>query len=205
MDAPASATSAASDVAFASLAESSPGELVSLAARGERAAEAELCKRFVPAVRAFARRRLRGADVVDEFTQDVLLVFVQALRGSAVEEPERVGGFVLGICKNIALERVRQKERRQDLWEKYGPALADVVPLEQQGPTYASMRLEDCMVTLSQRAREVLRLSYGEDLSHEEIGEKLDVTAQNARVLRHRTLAALRECMSKPTFAWEAA
>jgi RNA polymerase sigma-70 factor (ECF subfamily) len=178
---------------------------VSLAARGERSAEAELCKRFVSAVRAFARRRLRGNDAVDEFTQDVLLVFVQALRSSAVEDPERVGGFVLGICKNIALERVRQKERRQELWEKYGPALADVVQLEQKGPTYASMRLEDCMVSLSQRAREVLRLSYGEDLSHEEIGEKLDVTAQNARVLRHRTLAALRECMSKPTFAWEAA
>jgi RNA polymerase sigma-70 factor (ECF subfamily) len=133
------------------------------------------------------------------------LVFVQALRSSAVEEPERVGGFVLGICKNIALERVRQKERRTELWEKYGPALSEVLMAPQTGPTYASMRLEDCMVTLSQRAREVLRLSYAEDLSHEEIGEKLDVTPQNARVMRHRTLAALRECMSKAVLAWEAA
>ncbi len=203
MDAPASAIPAASPQA--ALAELTPGELVVRAASGERAAEGELVRRFVPAVRAFARRRLRGNDAVEEFTQDVLLVFVQALRGAAVEEPERVGGFVLGICKNIALERARQRERRQELWEKYGPALADVVPLEQTGPTYASMRLEDCMVSLSQRAREVLRLSYSEDLSHEEIGEKLEVSPQNARVLRHRTLAALRECMSKPMFAWEAA
>ena len=50
-----------------------------------------------------------------------------------------------------------------------------------------------------------MRQPTAEDLSHEEIGDKLEVTAQNARVKRHRTLAALRECMSKAMFAWEAA
>ncbi len=182
----------------------SPAELVERAFASEREAEAELCRRFFPAVRAFARRRLRGTDAVDEFTQDVLVLFVQALRARAVEHPERVGGFVLGICKNVALERARQAERRRELWDKYGSALADVVKLDLSAATYESMHLEDCMSQLSQRAREVVRLSYTEELGHDEIASRLAISAQNARVLRHRTLFALRECMAK-RISWEAA
>ncbi|HSC86824.1 MAG TPA: hypothetical protein VLC09_06115 [Polyangiaceae bacterium] len=48
-------------------------QLVTRAAQGDPAAEAELCVRFAPAVRAFARRRLRDRDAVDEFTQEVFL------------------------------------------------------------------------------------------------------------------------------------
>jgi RNA polymerase sigma-70 factor (ECF subfamily) len=181
-----------------------PAELVERAFAGEREAEAELCRRFFPAVRTFARRRLRGTEAVDEFTQDVLVLFVQALRARAVEQPERVGGFVLGICKNVALERARQAERRRELWDKYGSALAVVVKVDLREATYESMHLEDCMSQLSQRAREVVRLSYTEELSHDEIASRLEISAQNARVLRHRTLFALRECMAK-RISWEAA
>lgn len=182
----------------------SPAELVIRAGAGERAAEAELCRRFLPAVRAYARRRLRPRDVALEFEQDVLLLLIQALRERRVEQPERVGGFVLGICKNLALERARQAERRRELWDQYGAAVDEVVPAELTGPTYPSIHLEDCMSELSQRAREVVRLSYAEELSHDEIGRRLDISAENARVMRHRTLAALRDCLSKP-LRWEAA
>lgn len=182
----------------------SVAQLLVRAQSGDRAAEASLCARFVPAVRTFARRRLRTEDAVAEFTQDALLLLVEAVRRGAVEDPERVGGFILGICRNLAHERVKQRERRKALWEKYG---ADVAPLTADEPVYASyetMHLEDCVSQLSKRARDVLRLSYAEAKSHGEIAQMLATSEANARVLRHRTLGALRDCMAK-RISWETA
>src|SRR6187549_1027920 len=106
--------------------EISAAELVARAAGGDREAESTLCRRFEAAVRLFARRRLRAPEAVDEFTQDVMLLLIEALRAGRVEDPARLGGFVLGICRNLALDRVRQKERRESLWQQYGAAWTDL-------------------------------------------------------------------------------
>ena len=176
--------------------------LVGRVQEGERAAESELCRRFSGAVHAFAWRRLRAHDAVQEFVQDVLLRLIEAVRAGSVVEPARIGGFVLGICKNLSLERVRQRERRAELWEQYG----HVFPVEQvdeRTPSYEVMKLEDCLVQLSERAREVVRCSYIEGLSHGEVAQRLEISEANARVLRHRTLNALRECLTRET-PWRA-
>src|SRR5689334_8242197 len=87
--------------------------------------EALLCRRYAPAVRTFWRRRLRGAEV-DELTQETMLRFVQAVRKGAITDPERIGGFVLGICRNLARERVRVAERRTELFAELSSALASL-------------------------------------------------------------------------------
>lgn len=181
--------------------------LVGRAAAGDRQAESALCHRFEAAVRLFARRRLRTREAVDEFTQDVMLLFIEALRGGRVEDPARLGGFVLGICRNLALDRVRQKERREALWALYGAELAAPTttaagdPMSQE-VSYEVIHLEDCLSQLPQRSRDVVRLAYAEARSADEIADALGTTAVNARVMRHRVLQALRSCMSK-RLSWE--
>jgi RNA polymerase sigma-70 factor, ECF subfamily len=182
----------------------SVARLVGRAHAGERAAEETLCKRFAPAIRAFARRRLRGKDAIEEFAQDVLLLTIEAVRAGRVEQPERLGGFVLGICRSLAFDRARQRERRQALWETYGAALHCVSVEAVQQETYEVIHLEDCLSQLSQRCRELIRLGYIESCDSGEIAQRLAISEANARVLRHRTLANLRECMSK-RLSWEAA
>ena len=179
-------------------------ELVSSARQGQRHAEDELCRRFAPAVKSFARRRLRGAEAVEEFTQDALLLMVEALREGRVEQPERLGGFVLGICRNLAFDRARQRDRRKALWETYGSALESLTLEPEARDTYDIAHLEDCVSQLSKRARDLVRLGYVEALPHEEVAARLSISPANARVMRHRTLASLRECMSK-RMSWEAA
>ena len=180
-------------------------ELVMRAGNGDRQAESTLSQRFAPAVRAFACRRLRGVEATEDFTHDVLLLLVESLRRGSVHEPERLAGFVLGICKKLVLDRVRTSERRAQLWQQFGEALA---PLGPQGTArdcpYELIHLEDCLSRLSQRAREVVRLGFIEAQGHESVAEALGVTAANARILRHRALCSLRECMSR-VISWEAA
>ena len=178
--------------------------LVQQARQGLLPAESELCRRFAPAVRAFARRRLRSVEAVEEFAQDVLLALVEALRTGRVEDPERLGGFVLGICRNLAHDRVRQRERRTLLWETYGRALESVSVEAVEGESYEIAHLEDCLSQLSKRAREVVRLGYVEARDHEQVAAALAISPAHARVLRHRTLSSLRDCMSK-RMSWEAA
>jgi RNA polymerase sigma-70 factor (ECF subfamily) len=184
-------------------AETSAAALVERAAGGDRAAESALCRRFEAAIRLFARRRLRKPDAVDEFTQDVMLLLIEALRGGRVEDPARLGGFVLGICRNLALDRVRQKERRDALWRLYGAELVSpVAAAPGDEVSYEVIHLEDCLSQLPQRSRDVVRLAYAEARSADEIAGALGTSAVNARVLRHRALEALRSCMSK-RISWE--
>lgn len=187
--------------------EGSAAALVARAAAGDRRAESVLCRRFQAAVRLFARRRLRTPEAVDEFAQDVMLLLIEALRAGRVQDPARLGGFVLGICRNVALDRVRQKERREALWQLYGAELAGPVaaaPDDQIGGevSHEVIHLEDCLSQLPQRSRDVVRLAYAESRSADEIAGAIGTSAVNARVLRHRALQALRSCMSK-RISWE--
>jgi RNA polymerase sigma factor (sigma-70 family) len=179
--------------------------LISAASDGDRQAEGALISRFGAAVRSYARRRLRTADAVDEFAQEVFLRFVQALRAGQISEPERAGGFVLGICKNVARERARLAERRSALWEEFGTALA-AVPGEGQPDLarYQIAQLEDCLSQMTQRSREVIKHAFVDGESASEIGARLAMTEGNVRVVRHRALESLRTCMSTKVF-WETA
>jgi RNA polymerase sigma factor (sigma-70 family) len=76
------------------------------------------------------------------------------------------------------------------------------MPAPDDAPGYDIIHLEDCLSRLSQRGRDVVRLAYAEARSHREIAEQLATTEANARVLRHRTLIALRGCMSE-RMSWE--
>jgi RNA polymerase sigma-70 factor, ECF subfamily len=175
--------------------------LVTAGAAGDRTAEAALCRRFAPAVRTFARRRLRTPDAVEELTQDVFLRFVEALRAGQITEPERVGGFLLGICRNLARERARNAARRAELWQQFGTALAAVT----EEPTlagYQLAQLEDCISQITQRARDIIRAAFIDGEPAAQIASRLAMTEGNVRVVRHRAIEALRECMSTK-ISWE--
>jgi len=192
-------------VSVAEPAPSNTADAAVLAARalaGDRSAEAQLCLRLSPAIRAFARRRLRSQEASREFQQEVLLLFVEALRAGRLEDPARVGGFVLGICRNLALSRVRERERRGKLWELYGESVSACDVVQPAEATVEIMRLEDCLTELSKRARDAVWLSYGELLSHSEVSSRLGISEGNARVLRHRALHALKQCVTVPK-RWE--
>lgn len=186
------------------MASESVASLVGRAVEGDRGAEAALCARFQGAIRAFARRREPTQDAVNEFTQEVLLRLIEALRAGAVREPDALGGYVLGICRTLVAGAARQRVRRAELLALYG---ADLGPLElpAEGPSlYPVAKLEDCLSQLTPRAQGVVLHGYVLMKTHAEVAEELGVSLASARVLRHRTLLVLRECMGG-AISWESA
>jgi RNA polymerase sigma-70 factor (ECF subfamily) len=179
------------------LTEGDVAELVTRAGDGDRLAEQTLCTRMFPAVFVFARRRLGSTAMAEDFTQDMMLLLVEALRGRKIEEPGRLGAWVLGVCRNQARQRATRAERRRDLWERYAPredASVDAATLALLRPGH----LEDCLSQLTERSRQVLRSSFFEGEGGAQIGEALGMTEGNVRVVRHRALAQLRGCLNEP-------
>jgi RNA polymerase sigma-70 factor (ECF subfamily) len=163
---------------------------------GDRGAEREICERLLPAVRVFAARRLRPSSV-DDFSHDVLLLLVEALREGKVQEPSRVAAFALGICRNLARERARNEDRRRELMQRYGLSAADLAIWDASFHVRRD-HLEDCYSQLGERARGVIRMTFCNEEPDSDIARTLAVSESNVRIIRHRSLAALRTCLEKP-------
>lgn len=156
-------------------------------------AEEELCRRLGPRVRLYGLRHLRSEAAAADLTQHVLLLTLESVRAGRVREPERLASFVLGTCRMVVLDLRRGDERRRRLLERFGGDLAGT-----DTPRAAELetdRLADCLRRLSERERSVLVMSFYADRPTVEIAVELGLSPGNVRVIRHRALEQLRECM----------
>lgn len=156
-------------------------------------AEAELYRRFAPRVRLYGLRHLRDPQAAADLTQQVLLMMIEKLRGRSLREPEKLASFVLGTCRMVVLDLRRGTARRDALLRAYGDLEETAAPVAPEA--LDERKLARCMDQLAERERSVLVLSFFADKSSEEVGRELGLTAQNARVIRHRAFIRLRECM----------
>lgn len=158
-------------------------------------AEAELCRRFAPRIRAYGRRHLVDPSHVDDFVQRVLVTVLDKLRNRAVRDPDRVGSFMLGICRRVASDIRKTDRRRSSLLRTTAPALREAMIVEQRTDALDRGRLLECLGRLEPRAQTVLLLAVCVDLVGTEIAREIGTTPGNVRVIRHRALASLRACM----------
>ena len=157
-------------------------------------AEAELCRLLAPRVRRYGLRHLRDAEAAADLMQHVMLMILEKPRARALRDPEQIVSFVFGTCRLVALDLRRGSLRRERLLEAYGEDLpfADIAP----APRVDHERVERCLETLSERERSVLVMTFHEDRDAGEVASQLGLTAGNVRVVRHRALQRLRDCVT---------
>jgi RNA polymerase sigma-70 factor, ECF subfamily len=154
-------------------------------------AETELCRRFGPRVRSYGLRHL-GEDGANELAQRVLMLVIAKLRAREVRELDCIASFVLGTAHHVTqtIRRANSKMRPLSEWEEpsFEPAPATALDVR---------HVADCMHELDERARSVIVLSFFEELTTSEIASAIAATEGNVRVMRHRALAALRQCLER--------
>jgi len=171
----------------------SDGELARLVVTGDgrrMAAEAELCQRFAPRIRLYGLKHLGNEDRARDLVQSVLVAVLEALRAGRVDDIERVDRFMLGTCRNLAL-RVRAEDKRTTPTEAEELDVRSFLPDE----PLDIVALFRCMGELPLRTQSILQLSFFRDKSADEIAHVLATTPGNVRVVRHRAMAQLRECL----------
>ncbi len=154
--------------------------------------EAALARRFLPVAKVFFLRHGRAHDA-DDLAHEALVVAIEALRKDRVRDPERVGGFLLGVCRNLVRTESRRESRRAAAFARVDRE-GCVVPEENAPDGFKLLR---CLNALSARARDVVVRSYVMDEDAETVANDHGITLGNLRVLRHRALGALFRCLEE--------
>ncbi len=156
-------------------------------------AEAELCRRYLRRLVAFGRRRLGSEDAAWDLAQDSLILALQKLRGGEVRDPERIGAFILGVARTLAIARQRDRHQEhlsladsESTLPAFEPTLRD---------PFAHARIADCLDALPDKHRSVVLMSFYAEQKSDEISASLGLSQGNVRVLRHRGVAHLRDCL----------
>lgn len=167
--------------------------IAAASSRGDPDAEAALCRRFAPRIRLFGLKRLRSEAAASDLVQDVLVLTLQKLRTGGVAEPERIASFVLGIARQMIIDARRNAGRRERLLDAFA---LDLEPAnEEPEETRDTTRLGECLQALPERERSVLVMTFYDDCGAEILGTRLGISPSNVRVIRHRGLKHLRDCM----------
>jgi RNA polymerase sigma-70 factor (ECF subfamily) len=156
--------------------------------------EAALCRDLAPRIRAYGRRHGLDAAGAADLVQQALLVVLEAKRAGRIEDPERIGAFVFGCCRNLVRDLRRGTARRGRLLAEVEPVLAAAVA-EARPVELGLDRLDGCLGRLAPRERLVVVSTFYAEQTGEQIAGELATTAANVRVIRHRALKALRTCL----------
>jgi RNA polymerase sigma-70 factor (ECF subfamily) len=170
----------------------SDADLVRRIAAGDREAEGEVGRRMAPRIRRHGLRHLRSVAAADDLVQQVLLTTLEALRAGALREADKLAAFVLGTCRMTVLDARRRASRQQRLLEQFGDLL---VPEVAGLPALDTDRLTRCVQGLRERERSIVVMTFYDEHTAAESGRCLGLSEANVRVIRHRAIRQLRECM----------
>jgi len=168
-------------------------DLVRQIGTGDREAEAELYRRMAPRIRLYGLRHLRNEHGADDLVQQVLLTTLESLRAQRLREPEKLASFVFGTCRMTLLDQRRALQRRERILEQFGSELAGSV--ETPRPRLDHDRLERCVQNLRERERSLIMMTFYDEETGADVAGFLGLSEANVRVIRHRAIHQLRQCM----------
>lgn len=167
----------------------SDAELAALVAARESRAEATLFVRFAPRIGLYGLKHLGTRAAADDLVQQVMLIVLESVRAGKLEEPEKLTSFVFGTCRHVTWDLRRKYTRERRLEREVTSLEASVGPPEVGEQDVA--RLLAGLHGLAEREATIVRMSFFEDRSADDIGSRLGLSAGNVRVIRHRALAKL--------------
>lgn len=163
-------------------------------AGGDVAAESELYRRLAPRVRLYGLKHLRDAQAASDLVQQVLMLTLESLRAGKLRDPERLVSFVFGTCRMTVLDLRRTGARRERLLDRFAADVPMATPAA--APPLDRARLADCLERLSERERSVLVMTFYDDEPAKTVAAALGLSEGNVRVIRHRGIERLRDCVT---------
>jgi RNA polymerase sigma-70 factor, ECF subfamily len=155
--------------------------------------ERSICQRYSNRIRSYGLCHLRDSAAAEDLVQQVLLIVLQALRAGRVEDVDNLDKYVFGTCRNTAMDIRRGNARQRRIADAAATALPDGYELPWELADRG--RLDACLDKLEARARNVVLATFVDERDADEVGRSMGLSAGNVRVIRHRALAHLHDCM----------
>lgn len=156
-------------------------------AGGEREALAELYQRTRSAVYGLALSYLKNAQDAQDLTQDVYVqVWDRAEQYRLTGSPM---GWLLAVCRNLCLMRLRREERHAALSEEEW----DAIPARECGlDADERALLQGALASLTDEERRIVLLHAVTGLKHREITALLELPLPTVLSKYHRALKKMR-------------
>ena len=156
-------------------------------AGGEREALAELYRRTRSAVYGLALSYLKNAHDAQDLTQDV---YVQVWDRAGQYRPTGSPmGWLLAVCRNLCLMRLRREERRTALSEEEW----DAIPAQECGlDADERALLQQALAGLGEEERRIVLLHAVTGMKHREIAALLELPLPTVLSKYHRALKKMR-------------
>lgn len=157
----------------------------------------DLFDRYHRAVTAYFMRRIPDESDALDATEDVFLVAWRKL--DKVPEGDAALLWLYGVARNVLANhrrgrarfaRLRRKIAAQPVYPAGDPATEAILSVQEK-------QMLRALMTLSERDREVLRLTYWEQLSHDDIGRILGCSTEAVHVRRYRAVNRLGNALGR--------
>ena len=137
---------------------------------GDREALRAIYQRTRGAVYAMALGLLKNAQDAQDITQET---YVRLWQGAGQYRPQGSPmGWILTVCRNLALEQLRRRERQGTLSDEEW----DAIPAGDTGlPPEERQLLQDALAALADQERQILLLHAAAGLRHREIAALLQL------------------------------
>lgn len=135
---------------------------------------------------------LRDADLAEEVAQESMVRLMQALREGRLQNPAHLGAFTRAIARHVIVDLLRARQRFTAADTTAEPAsdedsLGALVSAEQ------AARVRAALEQLSAGDREILRLSFFEGLTPQQLAERIGEPSPRVRKRKERALERLRK------------
>ena len=179
----------------------SDAELVERFKSGDRAAFAEIFRRYKDRVYTLCMRWLHDPRVAEETAQDVFIALFRSLQGFRGEAQLSTWVYrvVVNHCKNRRLYGKRRHEQRHESIDGDADDDRPARQVAAEGPEpsagldrgEAEVLVRDALDQLDEETRHIIVLRDVEDLSYEEIAEILSLPRGTVKSRLHRARAQL--------------
>lgn len=161
--------------------------------RGDHDALAALYRRHAALVHTLALRAMRDHHEAEDVTQRV---FVGAWRSRHTIDPRRgsAAGWLVGITRNVVADQMAQRARTARVLRAVS---SDSSPPDAQAGLDASVAerllIAQALADLGEPRASVLRLAFGDDLTHQQIAGRLGLPLGTVKSHLRRGLLQLRD------------
>jgi len=173
----------------------SPADLAAGAVAAPTPADLE---EFRAALRIFAARRTGDWAAAEDVAQEALRVGFEAMRAGRIPIREALPGFLFKTAVNLCMHRGRSVRRERRALERWGTETEKAVGADALAAVLSAERrasLRKGLDLLEPEERQILELTYEQELDSDEIGRRLGITAGAVRVRRHRVIRRLSELL----------